>query len=164
MKWGRPSGAWLIVASIGLAMFLTVLPVPGWAAAWRPEWVALVLVYWCMALPERVGIGTAAAVGLLVDALEGNLLGQHAAGFALVAYCTLCHYRRLNLFPLLQQMACVGGLLSINALVMSWVHGITGSSLLYAVHWLPVLTSMAVWPWLVLMLRELNRKWGGVPA
>lgn len=158
----RSIGAWCIVASVCLAMILTVLPVPGWAAAWRPEWVALVVIYWCMVVPERVGIGTAGAVGLLVDALEGSLLGLHAGGFAVIAYCTLLHYRRLSLFPVFQQTLCIGALVGINALLMSWVHGITGAAPHYTVHWLPVLTSMIIWPWLYLVLREVGRKWGGL--
>jgi rod shape-determining protein MreD len=48
---------WIIALSLVIALMLTALPLPEWAVNWRPAWVAMVLIYWCMALPERVGIG-----------------------------------------------------------------------------------------------------------
>ena len=51
-----PALAILLVAGV-----LTVLPLPGWLQWGRPEWVALILIYWCIALPHRVGIATGLA-------------------------------------------------------------------------------------------------------
>ena len=106
----NPTGAdvLIIAATFFLALFLAVLPLPEWAAAWRPAWVAMVLVYWCMTLPERVGVGTGWLIGLLLDALHGTPLGQNAAALAIAAYVSAKNYRRLRLFPVAQQALWVG--------------------------------------------------------
>ena len=51
---------------------------------WRPAWVALVLVYWCMAAPDQVGVVAGWTTGLLLDVMTGTLLGQHALGLSVV--------------------------------------------------------------------------------
>lgn len=156
----QSESSWVIPVTLLGAIVLTTMPLPGWAVPWRPAWTAMVLIYWCMALPDRVGIGAAWGIGLVVDTLEGSLLGQHAAGFAIIAYLTITDHRRLRTFSWFQQSLCVGLLIASNALLKSWVQGIMGLTPNYAVHWLPVLSSMAFWPWLYLVLRDLRRKYG----
>jgi len=50
-------GGWLILLTFVAAMMLTIVPLPELLRQFRPEWAALVLMYWCMALPHRIGIG-----------------------------------------------------------------------------------------------------------
>ena len=76
------SGTWFIVMSFIGGMLLTIFPMPDWFSAIRPQWCALILLYWCFALPMHVGIISGWCVGLLLDVLLGTLLGQHALGFA----------------------------------------------------------------------------------
>ena len=57
-------GSWIIFFSFIVAFMLTAMPLPEWASNWRPMWVTMVLVYWCMALPTKVGIGIAWTAGL----------------------------------------------------------------------------------------------------
>ena len=58
---------WVVPASFVVAFLLTAVPLPEWAANWRPAWIAMVLVYWCIALPQRVGVITGWCVGLVLD-------------------------------------------------------------------------------------------------
>ena len=51
-----------------------ILPLPDWVQTYRPHWVALILIYWNMALPQRVGLWSAFFIGLLVDTAQGTLL------------------------------------------------------------------------------------------
>ena len=67
-----------IAISVMIALVLTIIPLPEWGEALRPAWVALVVFYWVLALPERFNIGWAWLTGLLLDALTGSLLGAHA--------------------------------------------------------------------------------------
>ena len=53
---GRQQGSGVIVATFLVALLLTVVPLPDWLRPARPDWVGLVLIYWCLALPERVGV------------------------------------------------------------------------------------------------------------
>ena len=51
----KPHRIWVVALSFVAAFMLTAIPLPEWALPWRPAWIAMVLVYWCMALPQRVG-------------------------------------------------------------------------------------------------------------
>lgn len=154
----RQSGAWVIGTSLVAALLLTAMPLPDWATAWRPAWVAMVLVYWCMALPERVGVGIAWLLGLLIDVLKGTLLGQHAAGLCIVALITVKHHRRIRVFPLAQQALFVGFMLTLYLLPTLWVSGMMGLPPQGAISWFPILTSILLWPWLFIILRDIRRK------
>ena len=77
---------WLLVPSLGVALLLTLLPLPEWASELRPPWVALTLLYWILAAPERVGVFWGWAMGLLLDVSIGTILGQHALSLAVMAW------------------------------------------------------------------------------
>jgi rod shape-determining protein MreD len=159
MRVQGPDGALFIAATFFLAVFLAVLPLPEWAAPWRPSWVMMVLVYWSMVLPERVGVGSGWLIGLLLDALHGTPLGQNAAVLAIAAYVTAKNYRRLQLFPVVQQALWMGLILSVNALLTWWVRGIRGLDTEPGYYWLSVLSSMAIWPWVYLVLGEARQRY-----
>ena len=82
----RHRGGWVIAASFVVALMLTALKLPEWALIWRPAWVALVLIYWCMAVPHRIGVAIAFLLGVFLDVMSGALLGQHALALTVVAF------------------------------------------------------------------------------
>jgi len=100
-------GGMIIFASFMLAYILSVLPMPEWLKWARPEWVALVLIYWVLAIPERIGVTTAWFVGLGADVLEGTMLGLNALSLSIVAYMVLQLYQRLRMFSPWQQCGLV---------------------------------------------------------
>ena len=67
----------VIYVSLMVALILMILPLPDWAQMYRPNWMALVLIYWSMALPQRVGLWFAFFCGIVLDTSLGTLLGQH---------------------------------------------------------------------------------------
>lgn len=158
MMHARPRGRGVVVASFAVAMLLTLIPLPDWALVLRPEWVALVLIYWNLALPERVGIGYAWVVGLLLDVLNGALLGQHALGLTVMAFFAVKLHQRVRVFPLWQQAAIVLVLVSMYLLLVLWVRGIAGTSPQTWSYFLSGLVSMALWPWLFMLMRGLRRR------
>jgi rod shape-determining protein MreD len=147
----------VIVLSFIAAMALTVMPLPSFLAAARPEWVVLVLIDWCMALPERVGVGVGWITGLLLDVLRGGLLGQHALSFAIVACITLQFYQRMRVFPLWQQSVSVFVLVLLHLLLQLWIKGISGTHTSALAVLPPALASMLVWPLVFTLLRGLRR-------
>lgn len=151
-------GGWIIVTSFIVAFMLTAMPLPAWAGNWRPIWVAMVLVYWCMALPDRVGIGIAWLLGLVLDVQQGTILGQHALAFSVVAYLTVISHQRTRVFPLVQQAVLVGCYLLLLQFLILWIKGMMGAPPEHWTFWMPVLTSMLLWPWLFVILRDLRRK------
>lgn len=156
----NPRGAALIGLSVIVAFALTVLPLPDWAQAWRPAWVALVLMYWCMALPEHVGVVTAWLAGVLLDVLVGTTLGQHALGLAVVAGITAIYHKRLRVFSQLQQATICAGILLLYVTLLRIVDRFAGVPMPSA-SYLTVMTSALLWPWLFIILRDVRRK-GGV--
>ncbi|MCU7891916.1 MAG: rod shape-determining protein MreD, partial [Candidatus Thiodiazotropha sp. (ex Ustalcina ferruginea)] len=94
------SHGYVIYLTLLVGFILTIMPLPEWAAAYRPQWVALILIYWCMAIPERIGVGIGWTTGLLLDVLTGTLLGQHALGLSVIAYIMLKLHLRVRVMPL----------------------------------------------------------------
>jgi len=152
-------GEWVVLASLAVALTLTVIPLPGWAALLRPEWTALVLIYWCMAIPNRVGVGVAWMTGLALDVLRGGLLGQQALAMCVIAYIVLKLYRRIRVAPLWQQAFSILIIVILYQLLILWIKGITGLSPNLWTYWLPSLTSMLIWPAIFIGLRELRRSY-----
>lgn len=159
MMLNKNTGGWIIFISLLLAFLLTALPLPDWANHWRPAWVAMVLIYWCMALPNRVGIGIAWCLGLLLDVQQGALLGQNALGLALIAYFIIQIHKRFRIFPLVQQSSLIGFIIIFYLLIASWINGIMGIPPKSWVYWMPAFTSMVLWPWLFVILRDMRRKY-----
>ena len=76
-------------------------------AAWAPDALAVVLVFWTVHQPLRVSIGAAFAFGLLLDVHQGALLGQHALSYTVLSFFAITIHRRLLWFPVLSQTAQV---------------------------------------------------------
>ena len=79
-------GYGVILLTFLVAFVLAVLPLPFWLQWGRPEWVVLTLIYWCIALPQRVGIATGLVMGVGMDVLEGAILGQNACSYLIRKY------------------------------------------------------------------------------
>ncbi|MDH3412654.1 MAG: rod shape-determining protein MreD [Gammaproteobacteria bacterium] len=150
---------WVIVMSFVIALMLMALPMPDWAGIWRPAWVALVLIYWCMALPARVGIMVAFTLGIFLDVLSGTLLGQNALALSVVAFITLQFYQRVRVLPLWQQGITVFGLAFIHQVLLLWINGIQGMPVSFSDYWASPLISMVLWPWIFVVLRDMRRKY-----
>lgn len=149
---------WVINSSLLIAVLLTLFPLPGWLETVRPQWVALVLIYWAMALPTTVGLGTAFVYGLILDIALGSLLGQHALGLSLVSYLIIKNHQRLRVYPVVQQSVIILFILLLKDLLFLWIYGITNrapdSIWLY---FLPAVISMLMW-WLVFPLMRNFRR------
>lgn len=154
----RHSGGWVILLSFLAAFLLTGIPAPEWVDRFRPNWLCLVLIYWCMALPQRVGVGVGWLLGLVLDAARGTLLGQHALALALVAFLTVKNHRRIRVYPLWQQSLSVLLFLLINQALVSWVDGIVGYPHRDFWYLTPAVGGMLLWPWVFILLRDLRRR------
>ena len=126
-----------IFITLIVAMMLMLMPLPDWAQAFRPEWLMLVLIYWCLALPNKVGIGIAWTLGLFVDVIQGALLGQHALGFALTAYIAIRFHQRVRNYPLHQQSLFIGMILLPYMSISLWILGVLGEDPKSWLYWAP---------------------------
>ena len=125
---------------------------------YRPEWVPMVLIYWIMALPYRVGIGWAWLAGIVLDILEGSTLGLNAMSLVIIAYLTLSLHLRLRMFSSVHQAGMVLVLIGINLLISHWLQLLTGQTVSNNIMFLlATLTSAVIWPSLFQILRYIRR-------
>jgi len=154
----RAHGLWVIFLTFFIAYLLAIVPFPSWAMSYRPEWVPLVLIYWVMALPYRVGIGSAWVAGLLLDILEGSILGLNALALVILAYITLSLHKRLRMFSLSQQSGLIIALVGLNLMICQWLQLATGQTVASnMVFLMAAISSALVWPLLFQVLRQLRR-------
>jgi len=150
-------GGLFIYVSFLVALMLSALPLPEEMQWWRPEWVLLVLLYWIVALPTRVGLGTAWVMGILLDVLEGSLLGLNALALTIVAYIMVLVYQRVRMFSWVQQAVFVFLLVALDQFIVHWVKGILGVSAQSLMFLVPALVSAVLWPVLFMLLRGVRR-------
>ena len=93
---------WFVALTLTLAFTINLLPLSGFTLALRPDFFALVLLYWAIHQPRWIGIGVAWACGLLTDVVEANLFGQHALAYAILGFAASFFHRRVLRFPLWQ--------------------------------------------------------------
>src|SRR5437870_4813673 len=93
----------VIVLTLFIATLLTLCPLRGYLVWLRPAWIMMVLVYWSVMFPGRVGIGMAWVAGLLLDVLQGTLLGEHALAMTAGIFLVLRIRTRFRFFPMVQQ-------------------------------------------------------------
>jgi rod shape-determining protein MreD len=150
-------GGGLILLSFVVALVLHMMALPEWGESLRPDWLAMVLIYWCIALPERVGVGIGWLSGLMLDVASGALLGQHALTLAIVAYLAIRLHQRIRVFPVWQQSVSILLLVLLHLMLVLWIKGIIGQSTETWAYWLPALSSMMLWPVMFASLRWLRR-------
>lgn len=111
-----PARGWFIWASLFLALCLNLVPVGRFPAL--PDWMALVLAFWCVHQPLRIGMGTAFLLGLVMDVGGGSVMGQHALAYVPLAFAAGGLSRRILWFPLAQQALHVMPLLLTTQVIM----------------------------------------------
>ncbi|MDA1370211.1 MAG: rod shape-determining protein MreD [Proteobacteria bacterium] len=154
----RAHATWVVFLSFFIAYLLAIVPFPQWAMNYRPEWVPMVLIYWAMALPYRVGIGSAWCAGVILDILEGSILGLNAMALVIIAYVTLSLHLRLRMFSSLQQAGLVLAMVGLNLMLSHWLQIISGQSVTSNLMFLmAAVTSAIIWPSLFQLLRQIRR-------
>jgi len=157
-------GLVIIWFTIFAGMVLVLVPMPQFFPVelgfLRPDWVAMILVYWIIALPHRVGIPMAWLAGIAVDVLLGSPIGQHALSYVLIAYVAGSLYQRVRMFSVWQQAAILFALLGLNQLVGFWIESVVGLTGWRFWYLLPAVSGSFLWPSVFLILRYLRRGTG----
>ncbi len=146
-----------VFITLVMASILALLPMPDWTVWLRPSWVLMVLIYWVITTPYRVGVGVAWITGLAVDLLNGTLLGEHALAFTVVIYFVSRMNIRLRMYPLLQQGVSVLAFLLLYQFILYCIQGFIGELPNTHLYWLSSATSMLLWPWFFILMRDACR-------
>jgi rod shape-determining protein MreD len=148
----RARNPWILPLSVFVALLLGLLPLPDLLQPLRPYWLALVVAYWVIEDPDRVGLGFAFAMGLLADLAFGGLLGEQALRLVVMAFILQRFRAQLRFFPLSQQALAIGGLLVNDRVVTAAVHFTLGEPQLPWTFWWAPLLGMLLWGPVFLLL------------
>lgn len=146
------SKAWVLPASLALALLFTLLPLPELLQPFRPYWLALVLAYWVIETPDKVGLGFAFCIGLLADVMLGGILAEQALRLVVMTFILQRFRARIRFFPLSQQAMAIGGLLFNDRIIDAAIHLLAGEPMLPWSYWWAPLLGMALWLPLYVML------------
>lgn len=145
-----------IVLSFVAAIMLMLLPLPEWVSWYEPQWILLVLLFWLITFPQKINMGTAWCIGLLMDALNGSLLGEHAFAVTAVAYVALVNYRKIKVAPMITQSVFIFGLVFFYQMIIFIIQGLIGQMPMSMDYWLSSVTSMLFWPWINVICYEYS--------
>lgn len=140
----RPVSGLFILTSVLFALLLNALP---WSGLWlklHPDFVAVVLLYWCMHRPLSVGVGMAWTVGVLADVIDASLFGQHALAYSVLAFGGVVLSHRLRMFELRKQTLQVLAILLLTYGVYALVHWQVNGIVEWGYFW-GCLTSTLLW-------------------
>ncbi len=140
-----------VIASIVVSLTLAIAPLPDWAVAYRPDWVALTLIYWSLLLPKTYSVGWAWLAGLVLDIAQGTLFGQHALALCFIIYISVKFHLKIRVFPMLQKTVTVFAILALYQFILFWINGVAGINSPSVTYWGPVLTGTAIWPLLSML-------------
>ena len=152
----RARSQWPLPLSVLAALMLGLLPLTPLLQPLRPYWLALVVAYWVLEDPERLGLGFAFAMGVIADLAFGSLLGEQALRLTIMAFILQRFRARMRFFPLWQQALAIGGLLLNDRVVSAAVHVALGAPTLPWVFWWAPLLGMLLWPPVFLLLDTLR--------
>ena len=149
----------LIVATAILAVLLGMVALPEVLLPWRPFWLGLVLVFWLLEAPDRIGLALAFVWGLIADLAFGSLLGEHALRLCVMAFIIQRFRPRLRFFYPWQQALAILVLFYNDRLIALAVRLVSGDGLAPASYWLAPITAAVLWPWLYVLMDGLRTRW-----
>tara|TARA_B110000444_G_scaffold216011_1_gene214225 strand:+ start:6334 stop:6801 length:468 start_codon:yes stop_codon:yes gene_type:complete len=144
---------------VGLSLFIGLLfqmvPIAGFTAYWRPQFLLIITIYWLFRNPSQYGVGFAWLIGITLDIFAGEMYGRYAIGFSFCAYILTILSKRLQHFTLLHQSLLIFFVVLLNQILVVSV------SVLYRPSWdfialiAPAITSAIIWPILLLSFNKI---------
>ncbi|MCC7039986.1 MAG: rod shape-determining protein MreD [Burkholderiales bacterium] len=153
----KQANPWFILLTCFLALMANLVPVSGLALILRPDFLMLVILYWCIQEPRYVGVGVAWALGVVMDVADATVFGQHALSYAVLAYAAEYFRRRMLRFPLWQQAPQVALLLLLCAALVLLVRFVGGAPFPGASYFAAPLVGALLWPLLSVLLQRPQR-------
>lgn len=144
------------IITLLVGLMLTIMPLPEMLISARPDWLALLVIFWAMQLPRAWSVGSAWLIGIVLDVAYGTLLGQHALSLCVLAFLTVRFHLLMRVFPLLQLTATVFALLSLYQFLLFWVNGVAAVSAPAVTYWAPVISGTVLWPFLYMFLSGIR--------
>ena len=146
-----------IVFTFIAALLVNLLPWSGWWLLIKPDFVALVVLYWCIQQPRKVGFASAWLLGMVMDVAEGSLFGQHALAYSVLAFGGIVLHRRVLMFTMRDQILHVLVLLLVNDIMVLAVRMLAGAGFPGVMYFIGSLAAAALWPALSILFKLPQR-------
>jgi len=154
----EPPSNGYIAATLAISLILNFIPFHEDIAVFRPDFVVIVIIYWAVNYPHKMGMSIAFCTGLMMDVANAGILGQHALAYCIAVYLTLILGRRLRIFSLVQQAPQVGFILLVMQIVIALVAASGGTDLPAWPYYFAAVTGSLLWLPVSLMLRAPLRQ------
>lgn len=140
-----------------IAFTFMLVQVPDWLSAFWPDWIALILVYWSLYAPSRIGPVVGFIVGTMLEVLFAKTFGVLSLGLATLAFLVNISHLQLRVTSRWQQVFMVVFFVAIFKLMNLWFEGIVDGAKITASDWYSLLGNFVVWPFIHIALDELRR-------
>lgn len=140
------------------ALVLELAPWPAGFQAFKPSWLVLVLLYWALAIPNKVSIGFAFFLGLIWDLVLGSILGIHALVLSVGFYFVAKNYLVLRNLSLWFQSLLVVAFIFALRIAIFLIEFSLHSAFFNWQEIFGALASGVLWPWVFLLMRKARRK------
>ncbi|HZF82790.1 MAG TPA: rod shape-determining protein MreD [Burkholderiaceae bacterium] len=138
------------------ALLVNLLPLG--RLAWTPDLLALVIVFWGVHQPARIGMGAAFAFGLVMDVHQSALLGQHALSYATLSFFAVTIHRRLLWYPVVSQALQLVPLFAVSHLIELAIRMIGGGVFPGWTMFAAPAIEAALWPLVTVLLLAPQRR------
>ena len=149
---------WLIITvSFFVALALMFLRLPVWVATWLyPQWLILIALYWVWVMPQRVNVGVAWLMGILLDILYNVPVGEHALALVIAAYFMTRFSVKIALLDFWGKIGAMFAMVTMSQLLPSVIRFFSGES---HPHFWPIISRSIVGAlvWLVIVFCSNQR-------
>jgi len=147
-----------VIYTFLVGLVLTIMPLPEVVDPFRPDWLAMLVIFWTMQLPRTWSVGSAWVIGIFLDVSQGTLLGQHALALCFVAFITVRFHLLMRVFPMPQLMATVLPILAIYQFLLFWINGVAGIDAPSVTYWGPIISGTVLWPIVMTVLSGMRHR------
>lgn len=140
-----------------VAFVLEIMPWPAGFQGLRPTWVVLVLIYWALALPNKISVGTAFIAGIIWDLILGSILGVHALVLSVAIYFVAKYHLILRNLSLWLQGVLVIAYIAVIRFLIFFVELVLHGAEFNQQELLGAVISGVLWPWIFLLMRQIRR-------
>lgn len=139
-----------------LTTMMTIMPLPNFFYGIRIEWISLAVIFFSMMNVSLMGVIAAWTIGLLLDLLQGGLLGENALILSVISYLSYRFRFQVRVYPDWQLMIVTLFFLSFGNLISLWIRGFSGRIIFITEEWLSILIAALIWPIFMRLLQMLQ--------